>query len=51
MKRLTNANVTDTVFKLIMKVNTFARWGFQHAPVDLRDTTTTPMARRLRQMV
>lgn len=30
MKGLTNPRVIDTAFNLIMKVNTPARWGFQH---------------------
>lgn len=31
MKGLTNPKVIDIGFKMIMKVNTPARWGFQHA--------------------
>ena len=31
MKGVTNPTVIDVAFKLIMKINTPARWGFQHA--------------------
>jgi pimeloyl-ACP methyl ester carboxylesterase len=31
MKGITNASVIDVGFKAIMKINTPARWGFQHA--------------------
>jgi len=31
MKGVTNPTLIDVAFKLIMKVNTPARWGFQHA--------------------
>jgi pimeloyl-ACP methyl ester carboxylesterase len=31
MKGITNPTVIDVGFKLIMKINTPARWGFQHA--------------------